>query len=60
MPGRLDLDQAAANLKLAIAQGFRDLGMLESHPESRILLSRDDLKLPIMDLAFPDQPLGAQ
>ena len=33
----LDLDQAAANLQLAIARGFRDIRMLQSHPDSQIL-----------------------
>ncbi len=55
-----DLDQASANLKLAIARGFRDLRMLQSHPDSQMLLSREDLKLPIMDMAFPDRPFGDQ
>ncbi len=54
----LDLDQAAANLELAIARGFRDLQMLRAHPDFQILLSRDDLKLLIMDTAFPDRPFG--
>ncbi len=36
----LDLDQAAANLRLAIALGFRDLSMLRSHPDSPFLLSQ--------------------
>jgi serine/threonine protein kinase len=57
---RLDLDQAAANVKLAIAQGFRDLDMIKSHPDSKILLSRQDLQLPIMDMIFPDRPFGEQ
>jgi len=56
----LELDQAAANLKLAIARGFRDLNMLHSYPDSQILLSREDLKLPIMDMTFPDRPFGAR
>ncbi|MGO9469331.1 MAG: protein kinase domain-containing protein [Isosphaeraceae bacterium] len=55
----LDLDQAAADLELAIARGFRDLRMLKSHPDSEMLLSREDLKLPIMDIAFPDRPFGS-
>jgi serine/threonine-protein kinase len=57
---QLDLDQAAANLKLAIAWGFRDLRKLRSHPDADFLLARDDLKLPIMDLALPDWPFGDQ
>ena len=56
----LDLDQAAANLRLAIARGFRDLRMIQSHPDSQVLLSREDLKLPIMDMAFPARPFGDQ
>ena len=54
----VDLDQAAANLQLAIARGFRDLRMLLSHPDSTLLVSREDLKLPIMDMAFPARPFG--
>jgi len=54
----LDLDQAAANLRLAIARGFRDLRKLRSHPDATVLLGRGDLRLPIMDMAFPDRPFG--
>jgi hypothetical protein len=32
--------------------------MLRSHPDFWILLSRDDLKLLIMDMAFPGRPFG--
>jgi tetratricopeptide (TPR) repeat protein len=56
----LELDQAAANLRMAIGRGFRDRRMLQSHPDAHILLSREDLKLPIMDMAFPAQPFGDQ
>jgi hypothetical protein len=52
----LDLEQAVSNLQLAIARGFRDLRMLQSYPDSQVLLSREDLKLGIMDMAFPDRP----
>jgi eukaryotic-like serine/threonine-protein kinase len=54
----LDLDQAASNLRLAIARGFRDLPALESHPDSHLLFSRADVQLLIMDMAFPDRPFG--
>ncbi len=54
----LDLDQAASNLQLAVARGFRDVHTLRSHPDFWILLSKDDLKLLIMDMAFPDRPFG--
>lgn len=56
----LDLDQAAANLQLAIARGFNDLHTLRSHPDSTFLLSRKDLELPIMDMAFPDRPFAGR
>jgi hypothetical protein len=54
----LELNQAASYLALAISRGFRDLGTLRSDPDSQLLLSRDDLKLPIMDLTFPDRPFS--
>ncbi len=54
----LDLDQAAANLELAITRGFRDLRMLQTYPDSPILLSRKDLDLPIMDMVFPEPPFA--
>ena len=58
-PGRcrsLDLDQAAADLKLAIALGFSDLSMLRKHRDSWALLAlceRDDVKRLIQDLERP-------
>ena len=54
----LDLDQAAANLRLAVAQGFRDLRVLQSDPDSSFLLSREDVKPLIQDLVFPAQPFA--
>jgi eukaryotic-like serine/threonine-protein kinase len=54
----LDLDQAAANLQLAVARGFRNIRRLQSHPDSEMLLSREDVKLLIMDMAFPDRPFA--
>ncbi len=51
-----DLERGAADLKLAVALGFRDPGMLQSHPESQFLLSREDVKVLAMDMAFPDRP----
>jgi serine/threonine protein kinase/tetratricopeptide (TPR) repeat protein len=56
----LDLDQAAANLRLAISRGFRDIRKLRNTPDATFLLSREDLKLPIMDMAFPDRPFTNQ
>jgi tetratricopeptide (TPR) repeat protein len=57
---QLDLDQAAANLRLAVSLGFRDLSMVRSHLYSTLLLSRDDLQSLIRDLEFPDQPFQSQ
>jgi eukaryotic-like serine/threonine-protein kinase len=56
----LELAQAAANIRLAVSRGFNDLRKLRSHPDSSLLLSREDLKLAIMDMAFPDRPFGEQ
>jgi eukaryotic-like serine/threonine-protein kinase len=56
----LDLDQAAANLRLAVSRGFRDMHKLHANPDAPILLKREDLKLPIMDMAFPDRPFRDQ
>jgi eukaryotic-like serine/threonine-protein kinase len=55
---RLDLDQAAGNLKLAVARGFRDLRMLQGHPDSQFLLSREDVKPLITDMSAPERPAG--
>jgi serine/threonine protein kinase/tetratricopeptide (TPR) repeat protein len=53
---QLDLDQAAANLRLAIALGYSDLGRLRSDPRYAILLARDDLKPLIKALETRDRP----
>jgi hypothetical protein len=52
------LDQAAANLRLAIDLGFSDLGMLRSDPRYALLLSRGGIGLLLMDMAFPAWPFG--
>ena len=54
----LDLDQAAANLKLAVARGFRDLAVVKSHPDAELLLSREDLKPLISEIAAPERSSG--
>ncbi len=56
----LDLDLAASHLKLAIARGFRDFRMVQSDPDSQLLLSRADLKLLFMDLAMPARAFADQ
>jgi len=40
----LDLNQAAADLSLAVSLGFNDLAMLRANPDSWILLERADLQ----------------
>jgi eukaryotic-like serine/threonine-protein kinase len=52
----LVLDQAAANLRLAIGLGYSDLDMLRSDPRYALLLSRDDIGLLLMDMTFPSWP----
>jgi tetratricopeptide (TPR) repeat protein len=54
----LELDQAAQCIRLAISRGFNDLRKLCSHPDATFLLSREDVKPLIMDLALPDRPFG--
>ncbi len=61
----LDLDQAAADLKLAIALGFSDLAMLRKHRDSWALLAlceRDDVNRLIQDVERPraDAPAHQQ
>jgi eukaryotic-like serine/threonine-protein kinase len=53
---KLDLDQAAANLQLAIARGFKDVRRLEAHPDASFLLSRDDLRPAIAHLKTAEPP----
>ncbi len=50
-----DLDLAADDLRLAIAQGFADLAMLQSDPGSATLLARDDIKSLIKGLKPTDR-----
>jgi len=50
-----DRDLAAADLRLAITQGFTDLAMIRSHPDSAALLERDDLKSLMKGLEAPDR-----
>jgi len=57
---QLGLDQAAANLRLAIALGYNDLGTLRSDPRYALLLSRDDIQLLLMDMTFPAWPFDHQ
>ena len=56
----LDREQAAEYVRLAISRGFNDLRKLRSHPDSAYLLSREDVKPLIMDMVFPDRPIGDQ
>jgi hypothetical protein len=50
------LDQAATNLRLAITLGYSELGKLRSDPRYAPLLSRDDIGVSLMDMAFPAWP----
>ena len=57
---KLDLDEAAGNLRLAFARGFKDLSRLKAHPDAPFLLSRDDLKSAIESLESSKQPPESQ
>jgi serine/threonine-protein kinase len=46
----LYLEEAAGNLQLAFARGFKDFSRLKAHPDAPLLLSRDDLKSAIAGL----------
>jgi serine/threonine-protein kinase len=50
---QLDLDQAAANVILAVDHGFSDLPMLRSRPEAEPLLARDDVKASLAKRELP-------
>jgi serine/threonine protein kinase len=58
----LDLDQAAASLRLAISLGFNDLPMLKQNPDSWALLARADLQTLIkyMESTHSDGTLQPQ
>jgi tetratricopeptide (TPR) repeat protein len=49
----LDLDLAAADLRLAISQGFLDLPLLQNDPDFPILLAHDDIESLTKDLRSP-------
>jgi hypothetical protein len=51
-----DLDQAATNLRMAISLGYKELASPRAHPDSWLLLSRDDIKPLLLDLDFPRWP----
>ncbi len=55
-----DLALAAADLRLAISQGFTNLAKLRSDPASSVLLERADLKPLIKGLEALGQPAGPQ
>ena len=51
----LDLDLAAADLRLAVSLGFTDLALIRSHPDSAVLVERQDVKALIKSLEAPDR-----
>jgi serine/threonine-protein kinase len=54
----LDLDLAAAHLRLAISHGFTDLKRLEAHPDFGVLLTHADLKALVERLGFQGRAAG--
>jgi serine/threonine-protein kinase len=57
---KLDLDQAADNLQLAIARGFKDLRRLEAHPDAPFLLARDELESALARLRSSERGTAAR
>jgi tetratricopeptide (TPR) repeat protein len=53
---QLDLDQAAADLKLAIVLGFNDIASLRANRDAPLLLDRDDIQTMIRGLAHSESP----
>jgi hypothetical protein len=51
----LDLDQAASSLTLAVSQGLTDLDKLQTHRDSNLLLSRDDVKSLLKRVKGPER-----
>jgi eukaryotic-like serine/threonine-protein kinase len=57
---KLDLAQAADLVVLALSQGIKNTGKLRSHPDSNLLLERDDLRSLIDGAESANSPTGAQ
>jgi hypothetical protein len=55
---RLGLDLAAANLRLAVAMGFRDFSALRKNRNATLLLLRPDVRALVDTLGFPEDPFG--
>jgi serine/threonine-protein kinase len=53
---RLGLDLAAANLRLAVAMGFRDFSSLRKNRDATLLLLRPDVRTIVDALGFPEDP----
>jgi tetratricopeptide (TPR) repeat protein len=56
----LDLDQAAANVQLAIARGFKNAARIKACPDAAFLLARDDLSAAIAALESSERSPRSQ
>jgi serine/threonine-protein kinase len=56
----LDLDQAVANLRRALSQGFDDLTLIRAHPDAAALLARPELQSLIKALELRQQSSPGQ
>jgi eukaryotic-like serine/threonine-protein kinase len=54
--GTVEADQAMDRLREAFGDGYRDHGALRTEVALDALRDREDFKLLMMDLAFPDEP----
>ncbi len=56
--GQAEADRAMGLLHRAIAMGFRARDAIRTEPALGPIRDRDDFRLMMMDLDFPDHPLG--
>jgi tetratricopeptide (TPR) repeat protein len=56
--GRAAAEEAMANLRRAVAHGWRNAVWMMAHTDLLPIRSRPDFRLLVLDLAFPDDPFA--
>jgi hypothetical protein len=56
--GQAEAERAMQWLHRAVARGYRNVALMQRDHDLDPLHSRDDFRLLMMDLAFPDEPLA--
>jgi tetratricopeptide (TPR) repeat protein len=56
--GQAESERAMQSLRRAVAAGYRNMSVLRGDHDIDALRSRDDFKLLMMDLEFPDEPFA--